>query len=244
MILAATTPDDRPDAWLATRRLRLREFVPSDRALLVHMHADQRMRELLIDDHPLFRHDVCAHFLERLQALYRLHEGLGIWHAERAVRRFSEAELASPELRALLSPAALEGLALPVPEFIGWFNLMPMPGRTGEIELGARLLPCAWGVGLADEGGEALLQHAFATLASRRVWAVCHPRHEAVRSCVLALGFADAGIQTYEGEPARHYLLTREAWAAHQALPRRERLRRALAAMRMIAAPAAMEYDA
>jgi RimJ/RimL family protein N-acetyltransferase len=222
----------RPAAWLHTRRLRLREFVPEDRPLLVQMHADARMRALLIDDHPLHRHDVSEHFLRRLQALYRTHEGLGIWHAERSLRRFSDAELAAPALQEALTPAALAELARPIDEFVGWFNLMPMPGRTGEIELGARLLPRAWGVGLADEGGEALLRHAFETLGHDRVWAVFHLRHEAVRSCVLALGFTDAGVLAYEGAPARHFVITRDEWQAFQDMPRRARLRRAIASMR------------
>ncbi len=222
----------RPAPWLRTRRLRLREFVVQDRVQLVQMHADARMRALLIDDHPLHRHDVCERFLRRLQALYRVDEGLGIWHAERTVRRFSDAELASPALCEALTPAALAELALPVDEFIGWFNLMPMPGRAGEIELGARLLPRAWGVGLADEGGEALLRHAFETLQRERVWAVFHVRHDAVRSCVLALGFTDAGVLPYEGAPARHFVITRDDWLAFQELPRRARLRRAIASMR------------
>ncbi|MFL6699993.1 MAG: GNAT family N-acetyltransferase; N-acetyltransferase [Vitreoscilla sp.] len=222
----------RPAPWLCTRRLRLREFVVQDRARLVQMHADARMRALLIDDHPLHRHDVCEHFLRRLQVLYRRHEGLGIWHAERSLRRFSDAELAAPALREALTPAALAELARPVDEFVGWFNLMPMPGRDGEIELGARLLPRAWGVGLADEGGDALLRHAFETLGRERVWAVFHVGHEAVRSCVLALGFTDAGVLPYEGAPARHYVITRKSWQAVQDMPRRARLRRAIAGLR------------
>jgi len=136
--------------------------------------------------------------------------------------------------KTLLTRAGLR----PVDEFIGWFNLMPMPGRDGEIELGARLLPRAWGVSLADEGGEALLRHAFETLGRERVWAVFHVRHEAVRSCVLALGFRDAGVLPYEGEPARHFLITRDDWQASQALPRRARLRRAIADLRNLAAVA------
>ena len=225
----------RPAPWLQTRRLSLREFVAQDRPLLVRMHADTRMRALLIDDHPLHRHDVSEHFLRRLQALYRAHEGLGIWHAQRSLRRFSDAELAAPALREALTPAALAELARPIDEFVGWFNLMPMPGREGEIELGARLMPRAWGVGLADEGGEALLRHAFETLGRERVWAVFHVRHQAVRSCVLTLGFTDAGVLAYEGAPARHYVITRAEWQALRDVPRRTRLRRALAGMRQAA---------
>ena len=237
MTLATPPAYPTPEPWLRTHRLRLREFVPQDRMRLVRMHADTRMRALLIDDKPLHRHDVCGLFLARLAELYRRHEGLGIWHAERSVRRFSDAELAEPALRELLSPEALAELARPVPEFVGWFNLMPMPGagREGEIEIGARLLPAAWGAGLADEGGQGLLRHAFETLGRERVWAVCHPRHESVRGCVLALGFSDAGERPYQGEPAQHYLVTRDEWLAQRTLTRRERLRRALAGMRRTA---------
>jgi len=217
-----------PAPWLESRRLRLREFVPSDRLQLVRMHGDARLRALLIDDVPLHRHDVCAEFLARLQPLYRRHEGLGIWHAERLVPPGDDAASADPALREMLSPEALRLLARPAPRFAGWFNLMPMPGDPGEIELGARLVPDAWGLGLAHEGGDALLHHAFERLGRARVHAVCHPRHAAVRCCVLALGFEDAGERPYEGAPARWYQVGREAWRALQALPRRERLRRAL----------------
>ena len=64
------------------------------------------------------------------------------------------------------------------------------------------------------------------------MWAVFHLRHEAVRSCVLALGFTDAGVLPYEGAPARHFVITRDEWQALQDMPRRARLRRAIASMR------------
>ncbi len=221
-----------PAPWLATERLQLREFTPDDRALVVRMHEDQRMRELLIDDLPLYRHEVCSEFLQRLQRVYRRHEGLGIWHAQQRQPALGD----NPQLQALLSPEALRRLAQPRWQFAGWFNLMPMPACESEIELGSRLLPAAWGTGLAMEGGEALLRHAFETLQRPRVWAVCHPRHESVRYCVLALGFADEGVRPYEGEDARHYVVEREAWRQHMQAPRRERVRQALARVRAEAA--------
>lgn len=222
----------RPAPWLATDKLRLREFVPQDRERLVRMHFDGRMRALLIDDLPLHRHDVCGALIERLQALYRRHEGLGIWHAERVV--------APPALHELLRWADEYGLdreqlrefSKPRAEFAGWFNLMPMPADASQVELGARLLPSAWGTGLAMEGGEQLLRHAFATLGLDRVWAVCHPRHDAVRCCVLALGFVDDGVRPYEGADARYFVVDRTAWQTAMQAPRGRRLRQAAARLK------------
>ncbi|MED5621620.1 GNAT family N-acetyltransferase [Ideonella sp. BN130291] len=224
-----------PPPWLVTPTLRLREFSASwaDRQLLVRMHQESRLRRLLIDDEPLHRHEVADVFLQRLQAFYRRHEGLGIWCAERLVRLLGDSELCDPMVRDLLSAEALAQWSEPRPRFAGWFNLMPMPHAPDELELGARLLPDAWGTGLALEGGEQLLHHAFEQLGAARVWAVCHPQHASVRYCVLSLGFEDQGVMAYGEVPARHYLVAADAWRRHMALPRRDRVRRALHQVRM-----------
>lgn len=219
--------------WLVSATLRLREFCEADRHDVVRMHRDPRLRALLVDDQPLHRHDVAAEFLRRLQAIYRRHEGLGIWRAERLAPLVQAHELDDPQLQRALSPAALAELAAPRPLFAGWFSLMPMGGPgAGEVELGCRLLPAAWGSGLALHGGEQLLEHAFGRLNLPRVWAVCHPEHHSVRYCVLSLGFADRGVAPADGVPARHFLLEREAWLKHREHPRRLRVRLALAQLR------------
>lgn len=218
--------------WLATRTLLLREFCDTDRHDIVRMHREPRLRQLLIDDQPLHRHDVAAEFLRRLQALYRRHEGLGIWRADRLQPLLGERELQDPQLQQALSPTALAELAQPRPQFAGWFSLMPMEGAAGEAELGCRLLPGAWGSGLALEGGEQLLGHAFQRLALRRVWALCHPQHRSVAYCVLALGFDDHGVLTLDGRPVRHYAIERDAWLPQRGRPRRERVRAALRKLR------------
>lgn len=230
--VAAPVPQAKPAPWLATDKLRLREFVPQDRERLVRMHFDGRMRALLIDDLPLHRHDVCAALIERLQALYRKHEGLGIWHAERVVPPPAPHDLIKWAVEYGLDLEQLQEFAKPRAEFAGWFNLMPMPADPTQVELGARLLPSAWGTGLAMEGGEQLLHHAFVTLGLERVWAVCHPRHDAVRCCVLALGFVDDGVRPYEGSDARYFVVDRARWRTTMEMPRGRRLRRSVAALR------------
>jgi RimJ/RimL family protein N-acetyltransferase len=190
-------------AWARTRRLVLREFAGGDRGALVAMHREPRLREHLVDDYPLHEPAVARLFLERMAGLYRRHEGLGIWHA-----------------------TALD----PEPAFAGWFSLMPMAERPGEVEIGSRLLPLAWGHGLALEGGELLLAHAFTDLGLTHVWGLCHPANRSAHGVLGALGFAPAGVMPYDGQPASHYRIDLNGWRVACNTPRGVRMRRALRA--------------
>lgn len=219
-----------PIPWLKTDRLSLREFSIDDRYSLVRMHQETRVRSLLIDDHPLDRHSVSHEFILRMQTLYRQHEGLGIWCAERMVKALDESELDKLEVKEFFSDAALQKLSKPHSQFIGWFNLMPMPERQDQIELGSRLLPKVWGAGLALEGGELLLDYAFDTLGLKRVWAVCHMGHRSARYCINALGFEYCGVMRYGTNPAHHYVISERRWRQWQCLSRKKRMRRAVAA--------------
>ena len=197
-------------AWGRTRRLALREFADGDREALVDMHREPRLRTHLVDDYPLHEPAVARLFLLRMASLYRRHEGLGIWHAS------------------LLEPQAA---------FAGWFSLMPMAERPGEVEIGSRLLPHAWGSGLALEGGEQLLAHAFDELALPHVWGLCHPDNRSAQAVLAALGFAPQGLQPYDGRSAAHYRIDLNAWRAACNTPRGTRLRRALRSSRARADP-------
>jgi RimJ/RimL family protein N-acetyltransferase len=187
--------------WGRTRRLALREFCPTDRAALVQMHRDPRVRAHLVDDYPMHDGEVVRVFLERMAQLYREHEGLGIWHA-----------------------TALQ----PQPVFAGWFNLMPMAERPGEVEIGSRLLPLAWGSGVALDGCELLLDHAFGRLYLESVWGVCHPDNRSARAVLDVQGFESLGMQPYDGTLAWHYRIDAGAWAGWRMQPRSVRLRRVL----------------
>lgn len=196
-------------AWARTRRLALREFGAGDHDALLQMHREPRLREHLIDDYPLHDSAVVHEFLARIAQIYRRHEGLGIWHAS---------VLGSK------------------PVFAGWLNLMPMAERPGEVELGSRLLPLAWGGGLAHEGCAMLLDHAFGRLGLRRVWGVCHPANRSARAGLAALGFDALGVMRYDGGGASHYLIEAPAWHASRTELRRLGLRRVLRLQRPEAA--------
>ena len=195
------TPDALP--WARSRRIALREFGPDDCDAILQMHRDARLRALLVDDYPLEDPRVAQIFLERIATLYRRHEGLGIWHAS---------------------------LIGPQPVFAGWLNLMPMAERPGQVEIGSRLLPQVWGGGLATEGGEMLLSHAFADLGLESVWGTCHPDNRSAIGVLHALGFAPLGVMPYDGGQASHFRIDLNAWRAARNTSIGTRMRRALRA--------------
>ena len=197
-------------AWACTDKLELREFIPSDLDEVIRMHREPRLRAHLVDDYPLHEPAVARMFLWRLGAIYREYEGLGIWHATR--------------LETLADGAVRRS-------FAGWFNLMPMAENPGEVELGSRLLPQAWGSGLALEGGELLLDHAFGTLGLDRVWGICHPDNRSAQAVLATMGFVARGVELYDGVSASHFLIDLNAWQAARNSPRASRLRRVLRAL-------------
>jgi len=193
-----------PLAWARSRRIALREIGPGDRDTIVEMHRDARMREHLgVDDFPLDDPRVADVFVERIAPFYRAHEGLGIWHAT---------------------------LIGPNPHFAGWFNLMPMTDRPGQVEIGSRLLPSAWGSGLAIEGCEMLLAHAFDDLGLDTVWGVCQATNRSAAVVLHALGFQALGAQPYCGHPADHFRIDLNSWRVARNTPSGTRIRRALRA--------------
>lgn len=190
---------------LRTARLVMREFLPGDELALQRMHQDARLRAQLIDDAPLEQPATAALFVRRIRALYDAHPGLGIWHT-RTLRDGS---------------------------FAGWFSLMPLAGHPGEVELGSRLLPAHWGSGLALDGGEALLRHAFERLQLARVWGVCDPANRGARLALAALGFGPGAMAPCPGGgPALHHQVDAARFRRAQARPRRERLQAAARTLR------------
>lgn len=214
--------------WLESPRLRLREFTPTDGSRLMEMHQNPRLTELLIDQQPFEQRGFTSAFIRRMIEIYREYEGLGIWAAERMRAILGETELNDPVVREMLSDEALETYSKPRPEFVGWFNLMPVPHDQDEIELGSRLVPAVWGAGLAIEGGERLLAHAFDNLNREQVWAFSLPGHRAVHFCVHTLGFEDCGIGSYADQHAQVYKIKRSHWQDWRQRPRKQRMRHAV----------------
>jgi RimJ/RimL family protein N-acetyltransferase len=212
----------------ATLRLSLREFEPRDRDALIAMHRDPRVTAMLVDNVPLHDARIAHRFIERIRAYYLDHPGLGIWCAERWASVLSAEDLADPQVRESLSDESLVEMGKPRPSFVGWFNLMRITDWAGEIEIGCRLLPQAWGNGTVHDGGERLLDKAFCELGLTRVWGICHPQHRSVRHVLKTLGFEDDGLRPCAGVPAHWFVIGADRWFAFRERPRRERMRAAL----------------
>jgi [ribosomal protein S5]-alanine N-acetyltransferase len=95
--------------------------------------------------------------------------------------------------------------------FIGFFSLMAEL-EPGEVEIGTRLLPRAWGRNYALEGGVALCDHAFGTLQLPALHGLCDPRNRSVPPLLARLGFARDGQVEQRGRPALRFVLHRGDW--------------------------------
>lgn len=136
----------------------------------------------LLLDLPLSTLAQACGFIEWVNDVYREQPGLGIWHAE----------------------AAPLG-------FVGFFSLMREAG-TGEISLGTRLLPQAWGRGYALEAGAALCEHAFGALTLPRLIGQCDARNRAVPPLLARLGFVPETGSTPAPAGVLRFALQREDW--------------------------------
>jgi RimJ/RimL family protein N-acetyltransferase len=121
--------------------------------------------------------------------VYRQHPGLGVWY--------------TTDERG---------------EFIGLFSLMPVED-SGEVEIGTRLLPSAWGRNYPVEGGRALCEYAFATLGLPALVGLCHPDNRAVPLILRRLGFSAAGQTLHFGRPALRFELKRQRWRPESSRP-------------------------
>jgi RimJ/RimL family protein N-acetyltransferase len=88
---------------------------------------------------------------------------------------------------------------------MGWFQVEPAAGAPGEIELGYRLRPDAWGQGYASEGAAALLADALARPGVRRVYAHALLSNLASIRVMEKIGMTYAGPWAYKGLPGAEY---------------------------------------
>lgn len=99
--------------------------------------------------------------------------------------------------------------------FVGFFSLMA-EFAPGEVEIGTRLLPRAWGRGYALEGGAALCAHAFDTLRLPALVGLCDPANRSVPPLLARLGFRPDGTAEQFGKPALRMRLQRSEWRGVQ----------------------------
>jgi RimJ/RimL family protein N-acetyltransferase len=163
-------------AFLDTQHLALREVGPADAGSFYRLDRDPRVMRYIGDGSVGTRASAAA-AIGRAMRYYGLYPGLGKWLAE---------ERASGR-------------------FVGWFSLNYVPD-TVEIEVGYRLLPGAWGRGLATEGARALVRHGFNTLGLYRIIGLTHPDNGASQRVLQKAGLRDAGWGRYYGRGLRVFV--------------------------------------
>jgi RimJ/RimL family protein N-acetyltransferase len=84
------------------------------------------------------------------------------------------------------------------PGLLGLCGLSPSP-ETGSTQIGWRLLPQAWGRGVATEAAGAVLARAFGPLGLATVVALIHPDNRASIRVAEKIGMARVGVAPFRG---------------------------------------------
>jgi len=79
--------------------------------------------------------------------------------------------------------------------FAGWWGIGACSWDRSTANLGYRLTPSSWGMGLATEGSQALLTHAFETVGLASVWASTTGANLASQRVLTKLWMRYAGFE-------------------------------------------------
>jgi len=171
---------------IQTTRLKLRRWLPEDRAPFAAMNADPRVMEYLPT--PLSRPESDA-FIVRAEAHFEKH-GFGLW----AVEALEDGSF-----------AGFVGLARP---------LFDAP-FTPCVEIGWRLAPAYWGRGYATEGARAVLRHGFEVVRLPEILSWTVPHNTRSRRVMEKLGMTHDPKDDFDhprlpaGHPLRRHVLYR-----------------------------------
>jgi RimJ/RimL family protein N-acetyltransferase len=180
-------------AVIETEHLVLRPFTGDDVDVLVELDSDPQVMQHINGGRPTPRQEIVDDDLPAFLAYHQRSDGYAFFAAEDRATG----------------------------EFLGWFHLRPQPGQPqDEPELGYRLRRVAWGRGLASEGSRALIDHAFAELGARRVYAETMVVNTGSRRVMEKAGMRH--VRTFHADwPDRiegdehgdvEYEITREEW--------------------------------
>lgn len=150
------------DASLATERLIIRPFKPSDAGQLHSIVSQPKVVEFLPED--VMTLEEVRDIIEWFQTCYQNN---------------------SPEKIVKWTLAIIWG---GTSEVIGWCGLGPLDFNPEETELFCGLGGSHWGRGIAAEACRTLLEYAFVNLGLRRIVAVVDPKNVRSRKLVEKLG--------------------------------------------------------
>ena len=82
-------------------------------------------------------------------------------------------------------------------QFVGWAGLAYLP-EFDEIDIGYRFLPEYWGLGIATEASEAILEYGFNTLGLERIIAIAMKENKASIRVMEKVGMKFDKLAPYE----------------------------------------------
>ena len=167
----------RPDnILLETERLILRRVTLADLDDMARLNGDPAVMRYIGDGAVWTRAQSEAR-IRRIQKIYDIFPGLGLWVGEEK----------------------------PARRFIGNFALIYVP-KTVEVEVGYRLRKSAWGRGLATEGARALVRYGMHALGLDRVVGLTHPDNEASKQVLMKAGLKARGVGRYYGKELPYFV--------------------------------------
>ena len=173
---------------LRTERILLRQWKLSDRRPFAAMNRDPQVMQYFPS---LLNRRQSDLMVNRVEVHFKEH-GFGLWAAElRATKEF------------------IGFIGLSVPRFHAAF--MPC------VEIGWRLAPAYWGLGLATEGAKAVVCHAFAFLKLRELVSFTVPANHRSRRVMEKIGMLHNADEDFdhpkipEGHSLRRHVLYRLA---------------------------------
>ena len=148
------------DILLKTERLRLRRFTPTDADHLYALDNNPEVMRYINGGTPTPRRVIETEILPGFMQVDGTNPAFGFWAAE----------------------------AKETGRFLGWFCIRPLPKNPQHASLGYRLMPAAWGQGLATEGVRALIRKGFTGLGLTRVVATTYEENIASRRVMEKVG--------------------------------------------------------
>ncbi len=171
---------------IETERLLLRGWERRDRGPFARLNSDARVMEFMPGCLSSAESDLLA---DRIEAHFREH-GFGLYAVELRKERLF-----------------IGFLGLAIPRFKAHF--------TPSVEIGWRLSPDCWGVGLATEGARAVVRHAFESLGLEALVSFTVPANLRSRRAMEKIGMTHNPLDDFdhpnlpEGHPLRRHVLYR-----------------------------------
>ena len=152
---------------LETERLVLRRVTLADLDRMARLNGDPAVMRYIGDGTVWTRAQSEAR-IRRIQKVYDIFPGLGLWIGEEK----------------------------PTRRFVGAYALIYIP-KTVEVEVGYRLNQPAWGRGLATEGARALVRYGMFELGLGRVVGLTHPDNDPSKQVLMKAGLQQRGMGHY-----------------------------------------------